>query len=159
MANIKSDGNYYFSKANLKAGVINFYHQIDPQIALTLTFNPPKSFRTPSVETVKRKYYSFIAKMNDHLYGNKNSKKKIRINLIGHIACIEHLTSNVHIHSVIHLPDIKLINEFNKYGKWLWENTITAGGDFHKQDYRDTGWGKYNSKDIFAAAHLDHLIY
>jgi hypothetical protein len=179
MANLPT-GNYTFSKLNLKNGYSQLSNQIQPQIELTLAFNPSvkmptkpndtkRSKKTPkktiwvskyrplSLAYVTSRYYSFIAQMNSYLFGKCGKKNSIK--LIKHIGVIEHLDTNPHIHASVHIPDDDLVKEFIKFGKWVWENKIQPSGGFVANNYRGDVWDKYIVKDIFKAEDTNLVLF
>jgi hypothetical protein len=180
MANIK-ERNYAFSKINLKNGVSQFSNQIQPQVELTLAFNPsvkmpsestktlgskktPKTtiwvskYRPLSLDYVTRKYFAFFARMDDELFGRRCHKARF-IKLIKHIGVIEHLDTNPHIHASIHIPDMDLIPKFLKLGKKLWETKIQESGEFNANQYRGAVWDNYIVKDIYTTAHTNLVLF
>ena len=179
MANI-STGNYLFSKLNIQNGYSQLSNQIQPQIELTLAFNPsikkpskdrilagskksPKStiwvpkYRPLCLEFVTRRYYAFIYIIEEELFGQKCHKDKT-IQLIKHIGVVEHLDTNPHIHASINLPDDELKLKFIRLGKKLWETKIQKSGELIANFYRGAVWDNYIVKDIYKAEHSKFVL-
>jgi hypothetical protein len=179
MANIPT-GNYSFSKLNIKNGFSQLSNQIEPQLELTLAFNPsikkpskermlskyknsskstiwvPK-YRPLSLGYVTSRYYAFIYRIEEELFG-ENCHKDKTIQLIKHIGVVEHLDTNPHIHASINLPDDELKLKFIRLGKKLWETKIQKSGELIANFYRGAVWDNYIVKDIYKAEHSNLVL-